>query len=148
MCLFQDAFVPMFSFLTLLISLDLSSKVELKYCGNDTQNCGSPSFVFYLIPSHFNPRYFHCSKQAVCPQPKKSDAFHLAVNLMDRFLGYKPPSDDEQFRTVACACTMISMKIRRARKECLSNDMLRKHFYGISEKKVKVRESWCNVLLE
>ncbi len=72
------------------------------------------------------------------PQPRKSDVFHLAANLMDRYLGYYPPSTEGEFRTVASACTMISVKLRRSREETLSYESLRPHFYDISEKEVKV----------
>ncbi len=36
---------------------------------------------------------------------------------------------------------MISLKIRRARKECLSYDQLRDHFYGIPERHIRVSPS-------
>ncbi len=74
------------------------------------------------------------------PQPRKSDVFHLAANLMDRYLGYYPPSTEGEFRTVASACTMISVKLRRSREETLgfSYESLRPHFYDISEKEVRV----------
>ncbi len=72
------------------------------------------------------------------PQPRKSDVFHLAANLIDRYLGYYPPSTEGEFRTVASACTMISVKLRRSREEALSYDSLRPHFYDISEKEVRV----------
>ena len=79
--------------------------------------------------------------QTICPEPRKSDAFHLAVNLIDRYLGYNPPSTEGEFKIVACACSMISMKLRRARKECLNYDMIRPHFWDLSELEVEVSRS-------
>ncbi len=64
--------------------------------------------------------------------------YHLAVNLLDRYLSYETIKTEEDFLAVAGGCSMISLKIRRARKECLNYDQLRHHFYGISERKIRV----------
>ena len=83
-----------------------------------------------------------CYLQAVCPEPRKSDCYHLAVNLMDRYLGYRTPKIEE-LPAIVCACTMISLKLRRATKECLSYHQLRCCFHSISEQNIRV--SWCVV---
>ena len=80
------------------------------------------------------------SLQALCQAPRRSDVYHLTVNLLDRYLSYEVVKSEEDFQAIAAGCTMISMKIRRARKECISYDQLRCHFGGnISERKIRVR---------
>ena len=73
----------------------------------------------------------------MCPEPKKSDCYQLAVNLMDRYLGYRTPKIEE-LPVIVCASTMIGLKLRRATKECLSYHQLRCYFDGISEQNIRV----------
>jgi len=75
--------------------------------------------------------------QAVC-SPLNSDVFHLAVNLMDRYLSHVQLESEADYTATAVACTMISHKIRRARRECLNYDNLKHHFRGTSEKNIRV----------
>lgn len=69
-----------------------------------------------------------------------SDVFHLAVNLMDRYLSYMPAKSESEYWATAGASTMISMKIRRARRECLNYKHLQAHFSGISERHIRNTE--------
>lgn len=74
----------------------------------------------------------------MCQGPGGSDVYHLAANLLDRYLLYKtaPPKD---FDGVAGACAMISMKIRRARKECRSLSYERlSYYFKVSERDIRV----------
>ena len=64
--------------------------------------------------------------------------FHLAVNLMDRYLSQVQLESESDYTATAVACTMISLKIRRARRECLNYDNLKHHFRGTSEKNIRV----------
>jgi len=73
----------------------------------------------------------------VCQEPRKSDVYHLAVNLLDRYLSYETVESEREFLAISGASAMISMKIRRARKECLNYDQLRYHF-SISERSIRV----------
>lgn len=66
--------------------------------------------------------------------------FHLAVNLMDRYLGYVPAKNESDYWAAAGACIMISLKIRRAQRECLNYRHLQAHFSGISERNIRVSE--------
>ena len=75
--------------------------------------------------------------QVVCPEPRKSDCYHLTVNLLDRYLGYRKPKVGE-LPAIIGACTMISMKLRRSTRECLSYQQLRYHFSNISEQNIRV----------
>lgn len=101
--------------------------------------------------------YSHCSKyniclspplfQAVCQEPRKSDVYHLAVNLLDRYLSYETVESEREFLAISGASAMISMKIRRARKECLNYDQLRYHF-SISERSIRVSACTYNFTLQ
>ncbi len=81
------------------------------------------------------------------PQPRKSDVFHLAANLLDRYLGYYPPSTEGEFRTVAWACTMISGKLRLSREESLEQSCLGHIFYDVSVEDVKVSKTTAALIL-
>ena len=87
----------------------------------------APNFAFTIL--------FIPSLQAVCQGPRGSDVYHLAANLLDRYLLYETAPKD--FEGVAGACAMISMKIRRARKECPSYEQLR-YYFRVSERQIRV----------
>ena len=57
---------------------------------------------------------------------------------MDRYLSYVPVKSEEECWAVAGACTIISLKIRRAERECLNYRHLQAHFSGISERDIRV----------
>ena len=57
---------------------------------------------------------------------------------MDRYLSQVPMKSEADYRATAVACTLISLKIRRARKECLNYQNLKIHFRGTSEKSIRV----------
>lgn len=77
--------------------------------------------------------------EAVChSNPRGSDVYHLAVNLLDRYLSYERIESEKVFHAIAGACAMISMKIRRARKECLNYEQLRYYFHNLSERNIRV----------
>ena len=78
--------------------------------------------------------------QALCPESEasRSDVYHLAVNLLDRYLSYESMESEKEFYATSAACAMISLKIRRAREECLSYEHLRYHFFSVSESRIKV----------
>lgn len=74
----------------------------------------------------------------MCQGPRASDVYHLAANLLDRYLLYKT-SPQKDFDGVAGACAMISMKIRRARKECRSLSYERlSYYFKVSERDIRV----------
>ena len=89
-----------------------------------------PPSLSFLPP---NPLH----QQSVYSDPRKSDCYQLAVNLLDRYLGYRKPKIEE-LPVIVCACTMISMKLRRATKECLSYQQLHCYFSGVSEENIRV----------
>ena len=64
--------------------------------------------------------------------------YHLAVNLIDRYLSFESIKSEKDFYATSAACAMISLKIRRAREECLSYDHLRYHFGSVSESRIQV----------
>lgn len=76
--------------------------------------------------------------QVLCTYHQNSDVFHLAVNLLDRYLGYVPARSEGEYWAAAGACTMISLKIRRAQRECLNYRHLQAYFCGVSERNVRV----------
>ena len=80
--------------------------------------------------------------QALCPAGEvnrsDSDVYHLAVNLMDRFLSYESVKSEKDFYATSAASAMISLKIRRAREECLSYEHLRYHFGSVPETRIRV----------
>lgn len=79
--------------------------------------------------------------EAVChSNPRGSDVYHLAVNLLDRYLSYERIESEKVFHAIAGACAMISMKIRRARKECLNYEQLRYYFHNLSERNIRTKE--------
>ena len=80
--------------------------------------------------------------QAICPEPRKSDCYHLIVNLLDRFLGYREPKIEE-LPMIVTACAMISLKLRRATQECLSYQQLRYYFSNVSEQNIRVSVCVC-----
>lgn len=57
---------------------------------------------------------------------------------MDRYLSYAPANPESDSWAIAGACTMISLKIRRAKRECLNYRHLQAHFGGISENNIRV----------
>lgn len=83
------------------------------------------------------------SLQALCPgsEVTRSDVYHLAVNLMDRFLSYETLKSEKDLYATSAACAMISLKILRAREECLSYDYLRYHFHRVPESRIRVRNT-------
>ena len=103
-----------------LLSLPPTSSLEISY------NLSAPP------PTLPSP-----STQALSTFPN-SDVFHLAVNLMDRYLGYVPAKTEVEYWATAGACTMISLKIRRARRECLNYKHLQAYFCGIPERSIRV----------
>ena len=64
--------------------------------------------------------------------------YQLSVNLLDRYLSYHTVHSEQDLKASAAACTMIAMKIRRAREECLSYCRLCGHFSLVSEDFIKV----------
>ena len=62
---------------------------------------------------------------------------------MDRYLSYVPAKSEAEYYATAAACTMISLKIRRARRECLNYKHLQAHFSGISETNIRVSMLAC-----
>ncbi len=62
---------------------------------------------------------------------------------MDRYLSYVPARAESDYWATAGACTMISLKIRRARRECLNYKHLQAHFNGISERNIRVSVGVC-----
>lgn len=85
----------------------------------------------------FNFPHSFCFFQFQLMSPN-SDVFHLAVNLLDRYHSYVPAKSEAEYRATAGACTMISLKIRRARRECLSYESLKVHFRVIREESIRV----------
>ena len=66
--------------------------------------------------------------------------YHLAVNLMDRYLSFESIKSEKDFYATSAACAMISLKIRRATEECLSYEHLRYHFCSVSESRIRVSD--------
>ena len=94
------------------------------------------SLFLFIVPSTF---FLSCGMQAVCQDPRRSDVYHLAVNLLDRYLSYETVKAERDFLAVSGACAMISMKIRGARKECLNYDQLR-YYFTSSERSIRVSQ--------
>jgi hypothetical protein len=80
--------------------------------------------------------------EALCPglEVSRSDVYHLAVNLMDRFLSYENVKSEKDLYATSAACAMISLKILRAREECLNYDYLRYHFNRVPEPRIRAKE--------
>ncbi|KAL5475838.1 hypothetical protein EMCRGX_G025707 [Ephydatia muelleri] len=78
--------------------------------------------------------------EAVCQDSSRNDVYQLSVNLLDRYLSYHTVHSEQDLRASAAACTMIAMKIRRAREECISYRHLCAHFSLVSEDVIKVKE--------
>ena len=57
---------------------------------------------------------------------------------MDRFLSYENVKSEQDLCATSAGCAMISLKILRAREECLSYDYLRYHFEHVSESRIRV----------
>jgi hypothetical protein len=87
-------------------------------------------------------RMLETMHKALCPglEVSRSDVYHLAVNLMDRFLSYENVKSERDLCATSAACAMISLKILRAREECLSYDYLRSHFDRVPESKIRGKE--------
>lgn len=66
--------------------------------------------------------------------------YHLAVNLMDRYLSFERIKSEKDFYATSAACAMISLKIRRATEECLNYEHLRYHFCSVSESRIRVSD--------
>ena len=60
---------------------------------------------------------------------------------MDRFLSYENVKSENDLYATSAACAMISLKILRAREECLNYDYLRHHFNRVSEPRIRVRRN-------
>lgn len=58
-------------------------------------------------------------------------------------MGYVPAKSEGEYWAVAGACTMISLKIRRARRECFNYRYLQVHFNGTSERVIRVSSAVC-----
>lgn len=78
--------------------------------------------------------------EAVCQDASRNDVYQLSVNLLDRYLSYRTVHSERDLRVTAAACTMIAMKIRRAREECLTYHHLCRHFSLVSDDIIKVKE--------
>lgn len=104
--------------------------------------CFSWEVLFFWGILKFQLHAIFLNLQAIFPepQPRKSDVFHLAANLLDRYLGYHPPSTEGEFRTVAMACTMISVKLRMSREEVFGPSSLQHIFYDVLQNDVIVSE--------
>lgn len=87
-------------------------------------------------------RMLEIMHRALCPgsEVTRSDVYHLAVNLMDRFLSYETLKSEKDLYATSAACAMISLKILRAREECLSYDYLRYHFHRVPESRIRAKE--------
>lgn len=78
--------------------------------------------------------------EAVCQDASRNDVYQLSVNLLDRYLSYHTVRSEQDLRATAAACTMIAMKIRRSREECLSYRHFCRHFSLASEDIIKIKE--------
>lgn len=77
--------------------------------------------------------------QALCQdEQQRNDVYQLAVNLFDRYLSRRALVSEKELQALTAACAMVSLKIRRARRECLSYYQLLNHFHGVSEKSIMV----------
>lgn len=57
---------------------------------------------------------------------------------MDRYLSYENVKSERDLCATSAACAMISVKILRAREECLSYDDVQYHFDNVSESRIRV----------
>ncbi len=69
----------------------------------------------------------YTNPQALSRGPRESDVYHLAVNLLDRYLSYETIKTEEHFLAVAGGCSMISLKIRRANARTLYRNCCKSH---------------------
>ena len=82
---------------------------------------------------------FVSPSQALCQDARqRNDVYQLAVNLFDRYLSRQALVSETELQALTAACAMVSLKIRRARRECLSYYQLLYHFHGVSEKSIMV----------
>ena len=63
---------------------------------------------------------------------------------MDRFLSYENVKSHRDLCATSAACAMISLKLLRAREECMNYDYLRSYFDRVPELRIRVSKEKVN----